>query len=78
MLSEPQFPPRNADMQVVQEPHRSSTVVPGARDFAATPPSPRREDLLEDEIDFGRYLRVFGRHWTLLVVLSSLVVQPGL
>jgi uncharacterized protein involved in exopolysaccharide biosynthesis len=57
-------------MQAVQEPHRSSTAAPGARDFSATPPSPRREDLLEDEIDFGRYLRVFGRHWTLLVVLS--------
>src|SRR5688500_18740671 len=59
-------------MRVVPEARRSANVSPGERDLTPAPLSPRPEDTLEDEIDFGRYFRVFTRHWMLLLVAGLL------
>src|SRR5689334_22770420 len=64
-------------MQVVPEPHRPSTVGPGARDLPATPPPIRSDDALEDEIDFSRYFRIFARHWMLLVLATLVGAAAG-
>jgi uncharacterized protein involved in exopolysaccharide biosynthesis len=38
--------------------------------LSAAPSPPRPDEILEDEIDFSRYFRVFARHWILLVMLA--------
>jgi uncharacterized protein involved in exopolysaccharide biosynthesis len=55
---------------VVPEADRYSTVATGGRDLTPAPSPTRRDDTLEDEIDFSRYFRVFTRHWMLLVVAA--------
>ena len=59
------------------EAQRSSTGVPGARDLSAAPAPARSDPTFEDEIDFGRYFRVFARHWILLVVIALAGTASG-
>ena len=59
------------------EANRPPTVVAGPRDVSPAPlPSPQ-DDILEDEIDFSRYFRVFARHWMLLVVFALVGAAAG-
>jgi uncharacterized protein involved in exopolysaccharide biosynthesis len=63
-------------MQVVPD-HRSSTSLPSARDLTPAPSATRPDEILEDEIDFTRYFRVFARHWILLVIAALVGAAAG-
>jgi protein tyrosine kinase modulator len=61
----------------VPEANRPPTMVAGPRDLSSAPLPSAQDDILEDEIDFSRYVRVFARHWMLLVVFALVGAAAG-